>query len=246
MNRRRQYRVTADFDKFVNLELLGPKVHARNVRLLDLSSGGCGVELPAAANGMLRRNDTVNLRVISSRLPDSVDMKGTVAWLKEKSAKPQVGLNFVNWRQHRILLDSDLKGLFNEREAFRVTPDGRKPIDVELELVGDIAGTFTVRIRDVSLLGLGVSVSTKDFDQAPLERSRVVPPDRREGTRRGRAEVHTSAPGGTALGPPRAPPHRCRTTARCHPQGPPAVRDATAARPVQDGRARGLLTPSDA
>ena len=174
MNRRRQYRVTADFDMFVNLELLGPKVHARNVRLLDLSSGGCGVELPAAANGMLRRNDTVNLRVISSRLPDSVDMKGTVAWLKEKSAKPQVGLNFVNWRQHRILLDSDLKGLFNEREAFRVTPDGRKPIDVELDLVGDIAGTFTGRIRDVSLLGLGVSVSTKDFDpEAPPGKVRV-------------------------------------------------------------------------
>lgn len=169
MNRRRQYRVTADFEKYVSLELLGPKVHARNVRLLDLSSGGCGVELPAGANGMLRQNDTVNLRVISSRLPEAVDMKGTVAWLKEATARPQVGLVFVNWRQHRILLDSELKGLFNEREAFRVTPDGRKPVDVELQLEGAGAGTYTGTMRDVSLLGLGVSVSTKSFtpDETP-------------------------------------------------------------------------------
>ena len=37
-NRRRQYRVTAEFDRLVQVELLGPKVHATNVRMLDLYS----------------------------------------------------------------------------------------------------------------------------------------------------------------------------------------------------------------
>lgn len=157
MNRRRQYRVTADFDKLVKLELIGPKVHAHNVRLLDLSSGGCGIELPSTANGMLLRDDLVDLKVISTTLSEQVEMRGLVAWLDERAARPKIGMTFVNWREHRALLDSNLKSLFNEREAFRVQPDGRHPVSVEVQLEG-VDKPVTARLRDISVLGLGVTI----------------------------------------------------------------------------------------
>jgi c-di-GMP-binding flagellar brake protein YcgR len=167
MNRRRQYRVTADFEKYVQLELLGPKVHATRVRLLDLSSGGCGVELPRSADGLLRRRDYVDLRVISERLPEPLDMRGQVAWLKDAARAPQVGLIFVDWRQHRVLMDSDLKGLFNEREAFRVSPDTRNPVTVELHLEDGANSAIQGNVRDISVLGLGVSVPTDQLALHP-------------------------------------------------------------------------------
>lgn len=167
MNRRRQYRVTADFEKYVKLELLGPKVHATRVRLLDLSSGGCAVELPLSADGLLANRDLVDLRVISERLPASLDMSGQVAWIKGGPRAPHIGLNFINWRQHRMLLDSDLKGLFNEREAFRVAPDSRRPISVELHVGADRQTTIPGSVRDISVLGIGVSVGTSQLSQRP-------------------------------------------------------------------------------
>lgn len=174
VNRRRQYRVTADFEKYVQLELLGPKVHATRVRLLDLSSGGCGVELPHSADGLLRRRDYVDLRVISEQLPEPLDMRGQVAWLKGTAQAPQVGLNFVDWRQHRVLLDSSLKGLFNEREAFRVSPDTRHPITVQLHLEDGANSAISGDVRDISVLGMGVSVTTDQLALHPaLERVRA-------------------------------------------------------------------------
>lgn len=154
--------------------MLGPKVHATRVRLLDLSSGGCGVELPRSADGLLARRDLVDLRVISERLPAPLEMRGEVAWLKDAARAPQVGLNFVNWRQHRVLLDSDLKGLFNEREAFRVSPDTRNPVTVELHLEDGANTAIQGSVRDISLLGLGVSVPTDLLALHPaLERVRA-------------------------------------------------------------------------
>lgn len=167
MNRRRQYRVTADFEKYVQLELLGPKVHATRVRMLDLCSGGCAVELPPSADGLLARRDYVDLRVISKRLPEDLDMRGQVAWIKDGARAPQIGLNFVDWRQHRVLLDSDLKGLFNEREAFRVAPNMRKPMTVELHLEDGANSAIEGNVRDISLLGLGVSVPTDELALHP-------------------------------------------------------------------------------
>ncbi|MEC7949584.1 MAG: PilZ domain-containing protein [Myxococcota bacterium] len=163
MNRRRQYRVTAEFEKYVKLELLGPKVHATRVRLLDLSSGGCAVELPRTADGLLACRDLVDLRVTSERLPAALDMSGQVAWIKGSPRAPLVGLNFINWRQHRMLLDSDLKGLFNEREAFRVAPDSRRPISIELHIGDDQQSTIKGAVRDISVLGIGVSVGASEL-----------------------------------------------------------------------------------
>ena len=73
-NRRRQYRVTAEFDRLVQVELLGPKVHATNVRMLDLSAGGAGIVLPSRASGVLRMRDRIELRLISAALSEPVRM----------------------------------------------------------------------------------------------------------------------------------------------------------------------------
>lgn len=170
-NRRRQYRVTAEFDRLVEVELLGPKVHATNVRLLDLSAGGAGIVLPSRASGVLRMRDRIELRLISAALSAPVRMFARISHLDEREREPKVGLEFESWREHRALLDSELKTLFNEREAFRVDPSQREP--VELRIVGGpkdglLAATRPVgarlsapveaQLRDISVTGLGVKL----------------------------------------------------------------------------------------
>ncbi len=159
MQRRRQhYRVTDDFIRVVELELLGPKVHARNVKMINLSSGGCAVQLPAGASGLLRQRDIVDLRVISKRLKEAIEMNGRIAWLDESSKNPSVGITFLNWREHRRLLDSDLRELFNEREAFRVAPPTSTPTTVSLSSSEEEGEVAEGNLRDISTMGLSLSI----------------------------------------------------------------------------------------
>ena len=156
-NRRKQYRVTARFDELVQLELLGPKVHARNVQLQDLSAGGAGVVLPKSTQGMLRMRDRIELRLSSPKLQDGpVTMFARICHLDERLPRPRVGLAFESWREHRALLDSDLRELFNEREAFRVEP-GRDPIITEVSTMNRRVRLMG-RIRDISVLGFGLEL----------------------------------------------------------------------------------------
>jgi c-di-GMP-binding flagellar brake protein YcgR len=156
-NRRKQYRVTARFDELVQLELLGPKVHAKNVLLQDLSAGGAGVVLPQTASGMLRLRDRIELRLMSPKLAEGpVQMHARICHLDERLPRPRVGLAFESWREHRALLDSDLRELFNEREAFRVEP-GRDPIITEVATLNRRVRLMG-RIRDISVLGFGLEL----------------------------------------------------------------------------------------
>ncbi len=155
LNRRRQYRVSPEFSDIVRIELLGPKVHARSVTLLDLSAGGAGVELPTGAKDLLQVGDLVQLRVSSDRLPAPLDMHGRLSFVSP-DARPKIGIAFLEWRQHRVILDSELRSLFNEREAFRVEPDTKRPIDVVIE---QGAVRATARVRDISVLGVGLTAA---------------------------------------------------------------------------------------
>lgn len=156
-NRRRQYRVTARFDELVEIELLGPKVHARNVQLQDLSAGGAGIVLPATTTGMFRLRDRIELRLRSPKLSDGpVTMFARICHLDERMRRPQVGLAFESWREHRALLDSDLRELFNEREAFRVEPGG-DAIITELSTLNRRVRLMG-RVKDISVLGFGLEL----------------------------------------------------------------------------------------
>jgi len=162
-DRRKQYRVTTEFDELVKIELLGPKVHARNVRLLDLSAGGAGIELPEHTGGLLRIRDRIELSMLSPKLPTDIKMDARVCYLDERGARPKVGLAFESWREHRILLDSELRTLFNEREAYRVEPAVQDPLVVELHARG---GRLVVHggVRDLSVLGFGLWVPTSALE----------------------------------------------------------------------------------
>jgi c-di-GMP-binding flagellar brake protein YcgR len=156
-NRRKQYRVTARFDELVQIELVGPKVNAKNVILQDLSAGGAGIVLPASTTGMLRMRDRIELRLSSSKLTDGpVTMFARICHLDERLREPRVGLAFESWRDHRALLDSDLRELFNEREAFRVEP-GRHPIITEVATLNRRV-RLTGQVKDLSVLGFGLEV----------------------------------------------------------------------------------------
>ena len=163
-NRRSQYRVTARFDQLVQVEVVGPKIHARNVVLQDLSAGGAGIVLPRSASGMLRLSDRIDLQMHSEKLSEGpVRMSARICHLDEREARPMVGLAFESWREHRALLDSDLRELFNEREAFRIEPGGgavvvqvRSP-DRRVRLTGNL--------RDISVLGFGLDQPLEAADR---------------------------------------------------------------------------------
>jgi c-di-GMP-binding flagellar brake protein YcgR len=156
-NRRKQYRVTARFDQLVKIEVVGPKVHCKNVVLQDLSAGGAGIILPKSASGMLRLRDRIELRLESTKLSDGpVTMFARICHLDERTARPNVGLAFESWREHRALLDSDLRELFNEREAFRVEP-GSTPVIVETATL-DRRVRMMARLRDISVQGFGLDL----------------------------------------------------------------------------------------
>ena len=170
-NRRTQYRVTARFDKLVRIELVGPKVRASNVILQDLSAGGAGLILPSSASGMLRHRDRVELSLSSEKLTDGpVSMFARICHLDERERRPKVGLEFESWREHRALLDSDLRELFNEREAFRIEP-GRQEIVTELS-TPDRRVRLTGSIRDISMLGFGVEMPPEAMER--LEVGRMI------------------------------------------------------------------------
>jgi c-di-GMP-binding flagellar brake protein YcgR len=179
-NRRRQYRVTADFDRLVQVELLGPKIHAKGVRLQDLSAGGAGIELPESCFGVLRMRDRIELRLISEHLPKPVRLFAQICHLDEREARPKVGLAFESWREHRTLLDSDLRSMFNEREAFRVDPSVREPVGATLRWVTTDAKGRLMRceaqaeVRDISVLGLGLRLGNAQVALANVEGSVTV------------------------------------------------------------------------
>ena len=170
LNRRRQYRVLPEFANIVQSELLGPKVHARSVTLLDLSAGGAGVELPSGAKDLLQIGDTVLLRVSSERLPAALIMNGRLSFVSTDT-RPKVGIAFLEWRQHRVLLDSDLRSLFNEREAFRVEPDTKRSIEVVLVQGGVRLAT---RVRDISVLGAGLAGPSPFVERLSSDRPVVL------------------------------------------------------------------------
>jgi len=163
-NRRKQYRVTARFDELVQIELLGPKVHARNVQLQDLSAGGAGIVLPATTTGLLRLRDRIELRLLSPKLSDGpVTMYARICHLDERMKRPRVGLAFESWREHRALLDSDLRELFNEREAYRVEP-GRDPIITEVSTLNRRVRLMG-KMKDLSVLGFGLELPMEACDR---------------------------------------------------------------------------------
>lgn len=162
-DRRKQYRVTAEFDELVQIEFRGPKLVCDDVRLLDLSAGGAGVELPDEANGLLRMRDRISLSMRSPKLSEPLEMSARICHLDERRARPKVGLSFESWRDHRALLDSELRSLFNEREAFRVEPSVADPIEVEVHAK---AGRLVVHgeVRDLSVLGFGLWMPVSSLD----------------------------------------------------------------------------------
>ena len=154
-NRRRQYRVRPAIAKQIQIELIGPRVRTSSVRLLDLSAAGAGLELPRSVHGLLRSGDLMHLKISSDRLAEPLVMNGRLCHVDEGAEQPRVGLRFVDWRKHRDALDVELKGLFNEREAFRVEALADRPVRLEVECG---TGLVVGRLRDLSLLGIGLQL----------------------------------------------------------------------------------------
>ena len=155
-NRRQHYRVQPSAAERIEIALLANGLSPDPVRLLDLSAAGAGVELPETARGLLATDQAVTLRVTSLRLLAPIDLQGLVCRVDETAPCPRVGLRFVDWREHRALLHSDLRTLFNERGAFRATPDPLRRVRVEVQTP---AGRRVGRLRDLSVTGVGVELN---------------------------------------------------------------------------------------
>ena len=154
-NRRQHYRVQPSRAERIEIALVTADLPPDPVRLLDLSAAGAGLELPESAQGALKTDQEVTLRVLSDKLLAPIDLKGLVCHVDERAPRPCVGLRFVDWREHRALLHSELRSLFNERAAFRASPPTNRRVRVEVQTPG---GRMAGRLRDLSVTGVGVEL----------------------------------------------------------------------------------------
>jgi c-di-GMP-binding flagellar brake protein YcgR len=154
-NRRQHYRLQPSHAERIEIALIAADLPADPVRLLDLSAAGAGLELPEGAHGAMQTDQEVTLRVSSDKLLAPIDLRGLVCHVDERAPRPRVGMRFVDWREHRALLHSELRSLFNERAAYRASPAPNRRVRVEVQTPG---GRRIGRLRDLSVTGVGVEL----------------------------------------------------------------------------------------
>ena len=131
------------------------------VGLVDISAGGVALACRVEDAPPIKLMDEVVIVFESERLLRPLRIRSQVRHVKvsDDDANIVYGVRFLDWDEERQRLAPKLRALFNEREAVRVDP--REDHDIEVELV--INGTARIAsglLRDISVLGVGVWVST--------------------------------------------------------------------------------------
>ena len=163
MERRRHYRVTSEFRKEVIVEVQGTRGSWWVANLVDISVGGAALVLEDAARYTMRRGDKVVLRFRSDRLRTPLEIPSQIYYVRGSSGPHRIGIGFDDWEDSRSTLPLQLRSLFNQRQAFRVSVDVQEPIDVHLELESRDT-PLPARARDFSILGVGAWISHRDAE----------------------------------------------------------------------------------
>ena len=130
---------------------------------MDISVGGAALVLEDSARYSMRRGDKVVLRFRSDRLRTPLEIPSQIYYVRGSSGPHRIGIGFEDWEDSRRTLPLQLRSLFNQRQAFRVSVDVQAPIDVHIELEHRDT-PLTARARDFSILGIGAWISHRDSE----------------------------------------------------------------------------------
>ena len=159
--RRQHYRVSPNAVREVRVSVRDSDGRDHIVGLVDISAGGVALACSVADAPPIKLMDEVVIVFESERLLRPLSIRSQIRHIKvsDDDANIVYGVRFLDWNEERQRLAPKLRALFNEREAVRVDP--REDHEIEVELV--INGTARVAsglLRDISVLGVGVWVST--------------------------------------------------------------------------------------
>lgn len=161
--RRQHYRVSPNAVREVRVSVRDADGRDHIVGLVDISAGGVALACSVGDAPPIKLMDEVVIVFESDRLFRPLSIRSQIRHIKvsDDDANIVYGVRFLDWNEERQRLAPKLRALFNEREAVRVDP--REDHEIEVELV--INGTARVAsglLRDISVLGVGVWVSTDD------------------------------------------------------------------------------------
>ena len=161
--RRQHYRVSPTTEREVRVAIRNSQGVEHSVGLIDISAGGVALACRAADAPQVSLMDTVTIVFSSDRLGSPLEIESQVrhVQLSDDDLNIMYGVRFLGWSGKRNSLTPKLRSLFNEREAVRVDPREDEEIEVELSLSGK-ARVASGLLRDISVLGVGVWVSTDD------------------------------------------------------------------------------------
>jgi c-di-GMP-binding flagellar brake protein YcgR len=163
MERRRHYRVTAEFRREVEVEVKGSNGNWWEAHLVDISVGGAALVLEQAARYSMRRGEEVVLRFKSSRLNKDLEVPSKIYYVRSSTGPHRIGIGFDEWEDTRSKLGPRLRSLFNQRQAFRVDVDVGNPVEIKA-LLGEELPIVNGRARDFSILGVGMWVHHGDVE----------------------------------------------------------------------------------
>lgn len=133
------------------------------VGLIDISAGGVALACQVDEAPHVKLMEEITVVFDSDRLLEPLTIQSQIRHIKvsDDDVNIMYGVRFVGWTEQRQRLAPKLRALFNEREAVRVDPREDETIEVELVINGT-ARAAQGSLRDISILGVGVWVSTED------------------------------------------------------------------------------------
>ncbi len=161
--RRQHYRVSPSAAREVRVSIRDNQGTSHVVGLIDISAGGVALACTVDEAPHVKLMEEISVIFDSDRLLEPLTIQSQVRHIKvsDDDINIMYGVRFVGWAEQRQRLAPKLRALFNEREAVRVDPREDETIDVELVINGT-ARSAQGSLRDISVLGVGVWVSTDD------------------------------------------------------------------------------------
>lgn len=161
--RRKHYRVipgqTRRLDVSVRVEGDGRVFRGE---VLDMTIDGAGVRFTTDAAPVVALGHSVMLTFSASWLDESFEVSGTVKSRIElgESREYRYGFAFDQSAELQKRLPSGVFQLFNRRGAYRVSTDPADPVAVTVRLPRVDMDPVTARLKDVSVSGLALLVSS--------------------------------------------------------------------------------------
>jgi c-di-GMP-binding flagellar brake protein YcgR len=168
MERRRHYRVTAEFRRQVAVDVKDSRGVWWTANLVDISIGGAALVLDSESRNTMQRGQDVVLRFRSDRLSSEVEVPSKIYYVRSTKGPHRIGIGFDEWEDARSKLGPRLRSLFNQRQAFRVDVDLADGVEVQIQ-VGEELTVIEAQAQDFSILGTGLTVNHRHKEEIVMQ-----------------------------------------------------------------------------